>query len=150
MSAWGHLLLCDLSSSKALTRAAKGDVCAADLPSALMPVKCSPPPPTSRQLDSGHSIYAKCSNYSGEDPWVRSIMDPLTTTTELWQRSTPWPHVLFLLRKLQFVHQPTERRRSDESHEDNAFWFMNFIIYIIKPDKMFDLNHLKFPVYLIY
>lgn len=58
----------------AATRPAKGNISGADLQSALMLVKYSPPLPTSRQLDSGHSIYTKCSNYSREVLWARSIM----------------------------------------------------------------------------
>lgn len=48
-----------------MTRPAKGNVSSADLQSALMLVKYSPPPPASRQLDGGRSIYAKCTNYRG-------------------------------------------------------------------------------------
>lgn len=61
---------------QAAPQPAKGNVFAADLQSALMLVKYSPPPPTSRQLDRGHSIYTKCSNYSREVLGVRSIMIP--------------------------------------------------------------------------
>lgn len=59
---------------KAVTRPAKVDVCGADLQSALMLVKYSPPPPPSRQLDRGRGIYSECSNYSREVMWVRSII----------------------------------------------------------------------------
>lgn len=61
---------------KAVTRPDKGDVSCAELQSALMLVKYSPPLPPSRQLDSSQSIYTKCSNYSREVLWVRSIMIP--------------------------------------------------------------------------